>query len=97
VEAIAVILRTSIGALSLVLVALFLTSAPIASADVEQLERSFSQPPEDARIMMRWWWYGPAVTKPQLEREMKLMKEAGRMAGRSSRIPKAPAESRARR
>jgi hypothetical protein len=59
------------------LVALFLTSAPIASADVEQLERSFSQPPEDARIMMRWWWYGPAVTKPQLEREMKLMKEGG--------------------
>jgi len=26
---------------------------------------------------MRWWWYGPAVAKPQLEREMKLMKEGG--------------------
>ena len=27
--------------------------------------------------MMRWWWFGPAVTKTQIEREMKLMKEGG--------------------
>ena len=27
--------------------------------------------------MMRWWWFGPAVTKPELEREIKAMKEAG--------------------
>jgi len=27
--------------------------------------------------MVRWWWFGPAITKPQLEREMKLMKEGG--------------------
>ena len=27
--------------------------------------------------MVRWWWFGPAVTKPQLEREMRLMKEGG--------------------
>jgi len=27
--------------------------------------------------MMRWWWFGPAVTKPELEREMQLMKSAG--------------------
>jgi hypothetical protein len=27
--------------------------------------------------MMRWWWFGPAVTKQQLEREMRLMKDAG--------------------
>ena len=26
---------------------------------------------------MRWWWFGPAVTKSELEREMRLMKEAG--------------------
>ncbi len=26
---------------------------------------------------MRWWWYGPAVTKPEIEREMRLMKDAG--------------------
>src|SRR5438552_3455081 len=27
--------------------------------------------------MMRWWWFGPAVTKTELEREMRLMKEGG--------------------
>jgi hypothetical protein len=27
--------------------------------------------------MMRWWWFGPSVTKGELEREMCLMKEAG--------------------
>ena len=27
--------------------------------------------------MMRWWWFGPAVTKAELEREMRLMKEGG--------------------
>jgi hypothetical protein len=27
--------------------------------------------------MMRWWWFGPAVTKTELEREMRLMKDGG--------------------
>src|SRR5689334_15199879 len=27
--------------------------------------------------MMRWWWFGPAVSKPELEREMRTMKEGG--------------------
>ncbi len=31
----------------------------------------------DSRIMMRWWWFGPSVTKPEIEREMRLMKEGG--------------------
>lgn len=39
--------------------------------------RDFRNPPDDARIMMRWWWFGPAVTKPQLEREMRIMKAGG--------------------
>ncbi|HEX7893947.1 MAG TPA: glycosyl hydrolase, partial [Terriglobales bacterium] len=26
---------------------------------------------------MRWWWFGPAVTKPELERELHAMKDAG--------------------
>ncbi len=47
------------------------------AADVGELQRDFTRPPDDARIMVRWWWFGPAVTKPQLEREMKLMKEGG--------------------
>ena len=26
---------------------------------------------------MRWWWFGSAVTKPELEREMRMMKAGG--------------------
>jgi hypothetical protein len=26
---------------------------------------------------MRWWWFGPTVTKPELAREMRNMKEGG--------------------
>ena len=54
-----------------------LLPAALWAADVEELRRSFDRPPDDARIMMRWWWFGPAVTRPQLEREMRLMKEGG--------------------
>src|SRR5437763_634039 len=45
--------------------------------NVADVRRGFENPPEDARIMMRWWWFGPAVTKPELEREMRLMKDGG--------------------
>jgi hypothetical protein len=41
------------------------------------LEKSFANPPDDCRIMMRWWWFGPAVTKPELRRELEQMKAEG--------------------
>lgn len=47
------------------------------AAQVQSLQRSFREPPSDARIMVRWWWFGPAVTPSQLDREMKLMKAGG--------------------
>src|SRR5438128_8816346 len=46
-------------------------------ANLAGLRRAFENPPDDARIMMRWWWFGPAVTHAELEREMRLMKEGG--------------------
>src|SRR6202043_3382141 len=48
--------------------------APANGAD---LRRSFQSPPDEARINMRWWWFGPSVTKPELEREMRVMKAGG--------------------
>ncbi len=42
-----------------------------------EMQRKFQSPPDDARIMMRWWWFGPAVTKAGIERELRLMKDAG--------------------
>jgi hypothetical protein len=46
-------------------------------SNLNELRRGFERPPDDARIMVRWWWFGPAVTKPELEREMRMMKQGG--------------------
>ena len=48
-----------------------------SAAPIDDLQSSFLRPPDDSRIMMRWWWFGPAVNKVELEREMRLMKEGG--------------------
>lgn len=48
-----------------------------ATGAPSELQQNFAHPPSEARPMLRWWWFGPAVVKPQLEREMKLMKEGG--------------------
>lgn len=53
------------------------SSSLAQTRDLNELQRLFVSPPDDARIMMRWWWFGPAVTKPELEREMRVMKEGG--------------------
>ena len=44
---------------------------------IEDVQRLFQSPPDDARVMMRWWWFGPAVTKAEITRELRAMKEAG--------------------
>src|SRR5262245_24252143 len=49
----------------------------VPSQNVDNIEAQFKNPPDDSRIMMRWWWFGPSVTKARLEREMRLMKEGG--------------------
>lgn len=46
-------------------------------ATIAPVQRSFLNPPDDARPMMRWWWFGPAVVKPELEREILAMKSGG--------------------
>jgi len=46
-------------------------------AGLEEFRTRFKEPPADCRIMVRWWWFGPAVTKPELERELRAMKESG--------------------
>lgn len=53
------------------------SAIPQAPATVTQLKQGFLRPPDDARMMVRWWWFGPSVTAPELEREMRLMKEGG--------------------
>jgi len=48
------------------------------AADTVQTARSaVLAPPDDARILMRWWWFGLAVVNAELEREMLQMKAGG--------------------
>jgi alpha-L-rhamnosidase len=58
-----------------------LATCQAAGAQVETsldaLHRGFQNPPDSSRIMMRWWWFGPAATKTELTREMEQMKAAG--------------------
>ncbi len=52
-------------------------SASDAGPSIDALHQSFAQPPDDCRIMFRWWWFGPSATKPELQRELEQMKAAG--------------------
>ncbi len=51
---------------------------PASHADsLADLRAGFAAPPGDARPMMRWWWFGPAVEKSELARELRAMKAGG--------------------
>lgn len=52
-------------------------AAAQADSPLGELKQSFAHPPDDCRIIMRWWWFGPAVTKPEIRRELEEMKAAG--------------------
>ena len=43
----------------------------------EQIHKFLKHPPEEARGMTRWWWYGCCVEKEEILRELDFMKEAG--------------------
>jgi hypothetical protein len=47
------------------------------SSNLRTLAATFKSPPNDTRPMIRWWWFGPAVTKPELARELEQMKQGG--------------------
>ncbi|MGN6371257.1 MAG: glycosyl hydrolase [Phycisphaerae bacterium] len=48
-----------------------------ALADINQLQHDFLSPPDNARPMVRWWWFGPAVTEQGIDRELAAMKAGG--------------------
>jgi alpha-L-rhamnosidase len=48
-----------------------------AQADLRSLAETFKSPPADARPMTRWWWFGPSVARPELQRELQQMKAGG--------------------
>ena len=56
---------------------LLIAAAALSAQSIADVRRGFENPPDDARIMMRWWWFGCAVDKPEIERELRTMKEGG--------------------
>lgn len=52
-------------------------AATCAAAPMGSIRAGFAAPPADSRIMMRWWWFGPAVTHHELQRELEVMKAGG--------------------
>jgi hypothetical protein len=64
---------------SLGLVALLgaLAGLPLRSQTVTELRQSFAHPPDAAKPMVRWWWFGVAVEKPEILRELQQMKADG--------------------
>jgi alpha-L-rhamnosidase len=48
-----------------------------AQTSIASLKTHFENPPDDTKPMMRWWWFGAAVEKPELLRELQQMKAEG--------------------
>jgi alpha-L-rhamnosidase len=48
-----------------------------AQTAIANLKTRFENPPDDAKPMMRWWWFGVAVEKPEILRELQQMKADG--------------------
>jgi hypothetical protein len=47
------------------------------SGSIQQIEQGFLTPPAEARPMVRWWWFGVAVTRPEILRELQQMQADG--------------------
>ncbi len=41
------------------------------------LKQHFQNPPQEAKPMVRWWWFGTAVEKPEILRELQQMRADG--------------------
>jgi len=67
----------TLGHLPFALLVTVLVAAGGEPANLVELRHAFEHPPDETRILMRWWWFGPAVAQSELEREMRLMKAAG--------------------
>ena len=51
--------------------------AQTGAPSIASLRAGFANPPNEARPMVRWWWFGTAVVKPEILRELQQMKADG--------------------
>ena len=54
-----------------------LSNRSFSQVSIEDLKRNFQNPPANTKPMMRWWWFGTAVEKPEILRELQQMKADG--------------------
>src|SRR5579883_2558805 len=59
------------------LLALCAVAFASSAQSIDTVRQAFPSPPPEARPMVRWWWFGAAFTKPELEREIVQMKADG--------------------
>jgi hypothetical protein len=46
----------------------------LTNAQAQNLNQQFLNPPDGAKPMVRWWWFGTAVEKPEILHELQQMK-----------------------
>jgi hypothetical protein len=66
-----------LGALCVLPFLLAPLALPAEAQSLSELRANFLNPPDSAKPMVRWWWFGPAVTKPEILRELTQMKADG--------------------
>ena len=70
-----------IAAVAIATVLSFAVALPLVAqapaSSIATLHNGFVNPPNEARPMVRWWWFGPAVVKPEILRELQQMKADG--------------------
>ena len=57
--------------------ALAISNQTIAEISTKTLIQNFQNPPAEAKPMVRWWWFGAAVEKPEILHELQQMKADG--------------------
>lgn len=67
------LLLAGMGALGLTRAMKAIAAPPQARAPVDQ----FMSPPADTRPLTRWWWFGGAVEREEIVREIQTMKRGG--------------------
>jgi hypothetical protein len=64
-------------ALGLLAMAAVANPAHAQRSSIERLQAELIEPPADSRPMVRWWWFGPAVSDAGIRREIAAMKAGG--------------------
>lgn len=66
-----------VRSLTLVLCLFCSGCAPLYAQTTTDLVNSFEHPTAEARPIMRWWWFGPAIERVELDREIAAMRAGG--------------------